>query len=239
MAGEKLNIFQKIDKIRQMVEVLQKDSSGYNYKYISDTQILAKVTAGMKKYGLILIPTIVPGTLKVEPYTYNKIKFAKDGTQYEDITNEVLVTAETIQTWINIENPEERIEIPWVMVGQQSDAAQAGGSGLSYWRRYALINFFSISAVENDVDAWRSTQKQAEKAEEIEVAKSIIAQVDGIVQEQKMDDATKNKFIAELKKVIRIDGKPGTNYMMVSDPAVASRVLATVKKFFNVKEVEE
>lgn len=239
MAEEKLNIYQKIDKIRQMVEVLQKDSSGYNYKYISDTQILAKVTAGMKKYGLILIPTIVPGTLKVEPYTYKKIKFAKDGTQYEDITNEVLVTAETIQTWINIENPDERIDIPWVMVGQQSDAAQAGGSGLSYWRRYALINFFSISAVENDVDAWRSTQKQAEKAEEIEIAKSIIAQADSIVQSQTMDDATKTKFIAELKKVIRIDGKPGTNYMLVTDPAVASKVLAMVRKFFNVKEVEE
>lgn len=239
MAEEKLNIYQKIAKIRQMVEVLARDKAGFNYRYTSEAQILAKVTAGMKKYGLLLIPSIVPGTLRVVPQEYKKVKFTKDGGQYTDITNEVIVYADTLQTWVNVDNPEETIVVPWAIVGAQSDPSMSLGGSLTFSRRYYLIHFFSSSTVDGDVDAWRSTQKQAEKEEEIEIAKSIIAQADSIVQSQTMDDATKTKFVAELKKVIRIDGKPGTNYFLITDPAVAAKVLATVKKFFNVKEVEE
>lgn len=236
MAEEKLNIYQKLDKIRRLVEVLQKDKSGFNYKYISDAQILSKVTAGMKKYGLMFIPHIVPGTMKVAPYTYKTVKFTKDGQSYENIVNEVLVSADMIHTWINIDNPSEQVEIPWAMVGQQADAAQAGGSGLSYWRRYALINFFSVSAVENDVDAWRSQQREAEASEEIAIAQSIVQEIDSIVQAQTMDAATRDKFVAELRKIIRIKGKPGNNYFLIQDPAMAAKVLAMTKKMFNIKE---
>ena len=35
-----------------MVEALQKNKSGYGYKYVSEDEILAKVTAGLEKYGL-------------------------------------------------------------------------------------------------------------------------------------------------------------------------------------------
>ena len=69
-----LNLIQKLAKIREMVEVLRKNKSGFNYKYVTEDEILARVAAGMKKYGVSLQPSIVPGTLSVTPVSYTKIQ---------------------------------------------------------------------------------------------------------------------------------------------------------------------
>ena len=47
---EQMSIYQKLAGIRKMVEVIRKNKSGYNYKYVSEDEILARVTAGMDKY---------------------------------------------------------------------------------------------------------------------------------------------------------------------------------------------
>lgn len=52
MAEEKINLYQKLAKIRKMAEVIQKNKKGYGYTYVSEDVILAKVTAGMEKYGV-------------------------------------------------------------------------------------------------------------------------------------------------------------------------------------------
>ena len=52
MAEEKLNLIQKLAKIRSIADVVSKDKKGYNYTYADITSILAKITAGMKKYGV-------------------------------------------------------------------------------------------------------------------------------------------------------------------------------------------
>lgn len=72
--SESLNIYQKLAKVRKQVEVVQKNKSGYGYKYVTDDELLAKITAGMDRYGLTLIPSIVPNTISVNPYTYKKTK---------------------------------------------------------------------------------------------------------------------------------------------------------------------
>ena len=70
--AETLNLYQKLAKIRKQVEVVQTNKSGYGYKYVTDDELLAKITAGMDRYGVTLIPSIVPESLVVEPYTYKK-----------------------------------------------------------------------------------------------------------------------------------------------------------------------
>ena len=51
MSEEALNLFQKLAKIRAISDAAQKNKRGYNYTYTDITEILANVTAGMKKYG--------------------------------------------------------------------------------------------------------------------------------------------------------------------------------------------
>ena len=43
MTEQAMNIYQKLAKIRKQVEVIQKNKSGYNYKYVSEDEILARI----------------------------------------------------------------------------------------------------------------------------------------------------------------------------------------------------
>ncbi len=43
MAEQDMNIYQKLAKIRKQVEVIQRNKSGYGYKYVSEDEILAKM----------------------------------------------------------------------------------------------------------------------------------------------------------------------------------------------------
>ena len=83
MADEKLNLYQKLAKIRDIADVAVKDKKGFNYSYADITQILAKVKAGMKKYGISLIPTITPGTSQISQVVTVNTKFTKTGDAYE------------------------------------------------------------------------------------------------------------------------------------------------------------
>ena len=77
--AETLNLIQKLAKIRAISDVVAKEKRGYNYSYADITTILAKITAGMKKYGVSLIPQIVPGTANVEQSVSSTTKFTKTG----------------------------------------------------------------------------------------------------------------------------------------------------------------
>lgn len=72
--AESMNIYQKLAKVRKQVEVIQKNRSGYGYKYVTEDEILAKVSVFMHKYGLSLIPNIRRDSTVVSPYTYKKTK---------------------------------------------------------------------------------------------------------------------------------------------------------------------
>ena len=143
-----MNIYQKLAKIRKQVEVIKKNKKGYGYKYVTEDEILAKITGGMDKYGLSLIPGVVPDTTSVEPYHYIKTKTTSNGEIYEEHNNEVLVSADMTWTWVNNDNPDERIVVPWSLVGQQGDASPAFGSGLTYSSRYFLWKYFNVATTE-------------------------------------------------------------------------------------------
>ena len=55
------------------------------------------------------------------------------------------------------------IVVPWVMVGQQADASQSFGSGLTYVYRCFLLKLFGVSTVEDDPDRRRSIQRGVEE----------------------------------------------------------------------------
>ena len=162
--AEEMNLYQKLAKIRKQVEVIRKNKKGFNYSYVSDDEILARVSVFLDKYGISLIPNVSMGTLKVEPYTYKKTKVSKQGEIYEETVNEVLVSADMTWTWVNNNKPEERINVDWVLVGQQADASQALGSALTYTNRYFLLKFFNIATPDNDPDNFRGKQREAEAA---------------------------------------------------------------------------
>ena len=69
-------------------------------------------------------------------------------------------------TWVNAEDPTERVETAWAFVGQMEDAAQAMGAGLTYANRYYLMKQLQLATTESDPDNYRSKQKAADEYEE-------------------------------------------------------------------------
>lgn len=83
MSEQTGNIYQKLAKVRKQVEVIRKNKSGYGYKYVTEDEILAKISVFMDKYHLSLVPSIQSGTTRVEPYTYKKTKTTGKGEFYQ------------------------------------------------------------------------------------------------------------------------------------------------------------
>ena len=232
--SETLNLFQKLARIRKQVEVIKKNKSGHNYKYVTDDELLAKVTTFMDKYEISLIPRIVEGPAKHEQYSYAKIKIDKENKQrYEDKVNEIIVSADMVYTWVNNNNPNEKLEIPWLTIGQQSDSSQAFGSGLTYSMRYFLLKFFNIATPEDDVDNWRSKQKAAEEAEDKAIAQEVINELDEIVQNmlknKPKESETVKEFVSKYAK--------GGNYFSITKSVLAIKLLSDFKDKFLKEEV--
>lgn len=225
-----MNIYQKLDAISKPVDVLKKNKKGYGYTYVTEDAILACIKGLMHRYSVSLIPHVVPGTIHVQPYPYQKTKATKDGQVFNENVNEVLVWADMEWHWINNENPDDRIIVPWTMVGQQSDASQAFGSGLSYSSRYFLLKYFNVSTTDEDPDNWRSKQREAEEREQREAAVKILEEVDSILQQYLAVHADRRDDVTEIVKRYAKDkaGKACANYHLITDPVVASKLLNDV-----------
>ena len=233
MAEERLNLYQKLAKIRAISDVAQKDKRGYNYTYTDLTTILANVTAGMKKYGVSLIPSIVHGTESIEQNAIHNIKFAKTGDKLETLTTEMLFKAEMIYTWVNDENPEERIAVPWFTTASMADPAQSFGASMSYNLRQFLTAYFQIAQSDNDVDAYRSKQREAEDAENTTIANSITDKALEVINGhlEKHQDA-RDEIVSIVKKYAKgKGGKSSANPKDIHDPEVAAKLLEEINKY--------
>lgn len=230
--SENLNIYQKLAKIRKQVEVIQKNKAGYGYRYVTEDAILARISVFMDKYNLSLIPCVIHNSSTIMPYHTTKTKSTNKGDIYEENVNEVLVIADMIFRWVNNDNPEEYIEVPWILVGHQTDGSQSFGSGLSYAMRYFLLKFFNIATPEDDPDKWRSDQKAASVAEDKMIAEEIIKSFDEAVKKFLAENPSKTE---EVKKFVTKYVKSG-NYFAITESVVASKLLNDFKETFKIKE---
>lgn len=146
-----LNLYQKLVEVRKSIDFFTKDTQGYGYKYVSGSQILSKIKNKLDELQILLVPVVLDQQHTTFDY---KDKHGKEKTDF-------IVTAPMKYVWVNAENPEERIEIPWQTMGQQDDISKAFGSGLTYSERYFLLKFFGVPTDDEDPDARDTTGKKA------------------------------------------------------------------------------
>ena len=214
---------------------MKRDANGFNYTYTTEESILTKATVQMDKLHLSLIPSIVPESTVVIPYSVTETKTTSKGDVYDKNVNEILVQSDMVWTWVNNDNPDERIEVPWAMVGQQSDASQAFGSGLTYSSRYFLLKYFNIATSDADPDAFRKKQKAAEAEEQKLIASEITATIDTYLKDhvyKKPED--RDAALEIVSKYIK-----SGNYLEIKDPILARSLLAALQEKFGTQEAKE
>lgn len=145
-----MNIYQKLVEIRKSITTFTKDTKGFGYTYVSGSQVLSKIKDKMDELEVLLIPQINSQEHSTFDYINDK---GKEKTDF-------IVTGLMTYTWLNAENPEDKIEIPFQYMGQQDDISKAFGSGLTYSERYFLLKFFGIPTDDLDPDARNTTGKQ-------------------------------------------------------------------------------
>ena len=134
----------------------------------------------------------------------------------------------------NDADPSEHLDVPWFVVGAQSDPSQAFGSGLTYCTRYFLTNFFQIAQVETDVDEYRSKQKEAAETEERAIADSIIKEFDTMLRMYLADNQEKKEEVSAF--ISRYAKK--SDYTKIKEPKLAAKLVSDFRAEF-MKEEEE
>ena len=137
----------KLMELKKLVSIMQKNSEGHGYKYVSEESILLTINDKMIELGLKLTPVFKEGSLYSEIINYQNAK----GQPKTD----VLVRSELQFIWKDIETQETET-INWALLGQQADGSQALGSGLTYSNRYFLLKYLNIATSEDDPDKIRS-----------------------------------------------------------------------------------
>lgn len=149
--SDKLNIHQKLVEVKKGITGFSKDtkagSGNYiGYEYVSGSQVLRAIKGKMDELGVLLIPEVDYETMKWEKHNYK----TKNGAEKTDF----IITMKMNYTWLNAENPQDKITVPWVCIGQQTDdIAKAVGTAMTYNERYFLLKFLGLPTDEDDADA--------------------------------------------------------------------------------------
>ena len=146
---QELNLFQKIAEVKANIDGFTKDTKGYNFSYVSGSQILHRIRKKMIEHNLLLVPST-----SNENWTTHTFKNKRG----QEVT-EFIVEMDLNYTWINADKPEEKFEVSYHAYGQQSDISQAHGTALTYAERYFLMKFFNIPTDEDDADAKQKQEK--------------------------------------------------------------------------------
>ena len=151
---EQLNLYQKIADVKANIEGFTQDTKGYNYSYVSGSQVLHRIRNKMIEHNLLLVPKTSDENYKqIEVTRFNK-KASREVT-----TSEFVVEMKLTYLWIDADKPEEQLEVSFYSVGQQDDVSKAHGTALTYAERYFLMKFFNIPTDEDDADAKQKQEK--------------------------------------------------------------------------------
>ena len=190
-----MNIYQKLVEVRKTVPYLQKESQGHQYQYNGSSQVLAAVRKKLDDLGLYLICDIVGHNLMDG-------KSSKGG-------REVTTELDLEFTWVNTENPEEKIKIKWY--GQGVDNSEKGvGKALTYAEKYFMLKQFNVATDIDDPDSFQekaqSYSKELATVEEQNELKTLALEF-GTLRGKSIEDVFTALKISNLSKLNAADIK--------------------------------
>ena len=121
---EDKNIYQRMHAIMQDVSYVQKENTKVNnqYTFVSHDAVTSKIRTALLEHGVIAIP--------------NYFDISVDGNR----TN-----CSMSISFVNIDKPDDRIEIACAGFGQGIDSQDKGaGKAMSYAYKYALLKVFAL-----------------------------------------------------------------------------------------------
>jgi hypothetical protein len=209
---KKLNLYQKIVEIRRTVQYIKKDAEAYKFVYATESALLGRIREKMDELGVILETDMldIKDVCFVEE-SQTKTSSASDGTastveQAREYKGPKAIEVNFEFTWVNAENPEERISKNMLLRSDKSDA-QSIGSLMTYGHRYFLYKNLSVATDKDDPDAFE--KKVAKKEYLSKEQQEYISKLVG-------DDASLRDRV--LKAASQRQGAKVTQYSEIIEP---------------------
>lgn len=141
-----MNIYEKLLKVKESVSYLKKENEGYQYKFVSSSQVIGALRESINEYKLLLIPNVENAQFKEISRGINN-----KGNETVDLLTELFMSYK----WVNIENPEETISVQWYGQGVDTNGEKGVGKAYTYAEKYFLLKFFNIPTDKDDPDSFQ------------------------------------------------------------------------------------
>jgi hypothetical protein len=171
---------------------LRKDQQGHQFQYVGSSQVLGVIREAMDENGLILSVSVTGHNL-VTKWTVQDSK-------------EHLTELDLVFTWINVDDPADRME--WHGYGQGLDTGEKGvGKALTYAEKYGLLKFFHIATDKDDPDAFQGrvdAAKPPERTIGVDGEKALVSLVGEVASAEALGDPANTKLAqAALIEVVK------------------------------------
>lgn len=195
---KKLTLFEKLSLITAEIGVVEKNlkvqvNKNSSYKAVSERDVLDAVKPIEHKYRVYSYPAsrqIVDRDTLVKESEYNG---------QVTRTNTLFMRVETVYCFVNIDNPEERIET--TVYGDGLDTGdKATGKAMTYADKYALMKAYKLSTGD-DPDKDPSPENGYEKRAEPKATEKQIAMLEDLYTDAEMESILKKvniKYMADL-----------------------------------------
>ena len=210
-----------------------KNTAGKGYRYISGTATLLAVKECLKELGLSYSIGIDPNY----PVSWDEKPTKFGGNMY-------CLNAIGIFKWYfrsQFEN--EVIEVPFVLVGENTDKAKAFGTAMTYSERYMLSKQLGIPSDELDPDDTNHPSNKKIKKEtidnqpepqEFEVGRKIYDEIKSLVKNEA------EKWSKPIQKIMKNNGIKKLSDLLYSQEKASQMVieLETLKSIFENEVIE-
>lgn len=132
-----MNIYQRLNKIREAVSYIQKDAKVEGYKAITHDMVTSEIRPHLISNGVMIVPRQKTAEVR------DTGKTTKGGTPY------TLYKAEYLVDFVNIDEPEDRVTVE-VGALAEDHGDKGPGKAISYATKYAILKLLSIETGESD-----------------------------------------------------------------------------------------
>ena len=132
-----MNIHQRLLGVRKSVDYLQKENQGFNFKYVSSSQVIESIRKAMNEHGVLIIP-------ECAAHTVSDHETKKGGHEY-------FTELELSYRIQNVDDPADYVTVKWYAQGLD-DGEKGPGKAYTYGEKYLFLKLFNIPTDKDDPD---------------------------------------------------------------------------------------